>query len=99
MTLLLNKYPGESIDKQFNRVLKYLILEKIIHIPIQEKVPIDFCKTMFVHPTYCLNMRTFSTKFHALCNKYSINPPIDEIMPVLGTRNVNNLQRQLVHNT
>jgi hypothetical protein len=111
MALLLNKYPGEFIDKQFNRVLKKFNInqpltkhnynvqrKKIIHTPIQDKIPIDFGKTMFVHFTYCLNMRTFPEKFHTLWNKYFIESPINEIMPILGTRNVNNLQRQLIHN-
>jgi hypothetical protein len=111
MALLLNKYPGEFIDKQFNRVLKKFNInqpltkhnynvqrKKIIHTPIQDKIPIDFGKTMFVHFTYCLNMRTFPEKFHTLWNKYFIESPINEIIPILGTRNVNNLQRQLIHN-
>ena len=111
IALLLNKYPGNFIDKQFSRVLqKYdinqslansnynALREKIIHAPIQEKIPIDYGKTMFVHFTYCSNMKTFPAKFHAVWNKYFIESPINETRPVLGTRNVNNLQQQLVHN-
>jgi hypothetical protein len=111
MALLLNKYPGNFIDKQFSRVLqKYdinqslansnynALREKIIHAPIQENMPIDYGKTMFVHFTYCSNMKTFPAKFHAVWNKYFIESPINEIRPVIGTRNAKNLQRQLVKN-
>ena len=111
MALLLNKYPSDFIDRQFSRVFqKFNINEpltgnnydvtrdKIIHIPIQEKVPVDFRRTMFVHFTYCLNMKTFPTKFHTLWNKYFSESPINDMVPVLGSRNVKNLQRQLVNN-
>jgi hypothetical protein len=112
MALLLNKYPGGFIDKQFNRLLKKFdihqpldnnnysaLREKIIFSHLQqEEVSIDYGKTMFIHFTYCLNMKTFPTKFHTLWNKYFIESPINEIRPVLGTRNANNLQRQLVCN-
>jgi hypothetical protein len=111
MALLLNKYPGVFIDKQFDRLLKKFnihqplnnnnynaLREKIISSHIQEEIPIDYGKTMFIHFTYCLNMKTFPTKFHTLWNKYFIESPINEIRPVLGTRNANNLQKQLVRN-
>ncbi|CAF1364639.1 unnamed protein product [Rotaria sp. Silwood1] len=112
MTLLLNKYLGKVIDKQFNRVFKkyyinqpvstknYNILrDKMIYMHMQKKkIPIDYGRTMFVHFTYCLNMKTFPTKFHALWNKYFIQSPINEIKQVLGTHNIKNLQRQLIHN-
>jgi hypothetical protein len=111
MALLLNKYPGVFIDKQFDRLLKKFSIhqplnnnnynalrEKIISSHIQEEIPIDYGKTMFIHFTYCLNMKTFPTKFHTLWNKYFIESPINEIRPVLGTRNANNLQKQLVRN-
>ncbi|CAF3625614.1 unnamed protein product [Rotaria sp. Silwood1] len=78
MALLLNKYPGEFIEKQFNK---------------EEKIPIDYGKTMFIHFTYCLNMKTFPEKFHDLWDKYFMGSPIDEIKPVLGTPNVKNLQQ------
>ncbi|CAF2652357.1 unnamed protein product [Rotaria sp. Silwood2] len=111
MALLLNKYPGDFIDKQFSRVFqKYYITqplstknynisrEKIMCARRQEKILIDYGKTMFVHFTYCLNMKTFPVKFHTLWNKYFIESPINEIKPVLDTRNVKNLQQQLIHN-
>ncbi|CAM4985804.1 unnamed protein product [Rotaria socialis] len=50
---------------------------------------------MFIHFTYCLNIRTLPTKFHTLWNKYFSESPINEIIPVIGTRNVQNLQKQL----
>ncbi|CAF1502723.1 unnamed protein product, partial [Rotaria sp. Silwood1] len=108
MALLLNKYPNKFIDTQFMYILEKLNIEqlltinnyaeyryKIIDSPIKEKVPIDFGKTMFVHFTYCSNMRIFPGKFHTLWNKYFGESPINDIIPTLGTRNVNNLQRRL----
>ncbi|CAF3924473.1 unnamed protein product [Rotaria sordida] len=110
MALLLNKYPNKFIDKQFEHVLlkcnidqllnvnNYeLIRQKIIDSPIKEKMPVDYGNVMFVHFTYCLSMKTFPKKFHALWHKYFGESPINEILPVLGTRNVKNLQRQLIH--
>jgi hypothetical protein len=70
--------------------------QKVFDIPIQEKVPMDYGTTMFVRFTYCSNMKTFPKTFHTLWNKYFIEPPINEIIPILGTRNVDNLQRRLV---
>ncbi|CAF5039469.1 unnamed protein product, partial [Rotaria sp. Silwood1] len=110
MALLLNKYPNKIIDEQFKYVLlKFnigqpldsnnynLIRRKIIETPIKEKVPVDYGKTMFVHFTFCSSMKTFPKKFHTLWDKYFGESPINEVLPVLGTRNVNNLQRRLVH--
>ena len=53
---------------------------------------------MFIHFTYCTNMKSFPSKFHILWNKYFAESPINEIRPVLGTRNVDNLQQRLVFN-
>jgi hypothetical protein len=109
MALLLNRYPASFIDIQFNRLLgKYninqsltnqnyhTIREKIIHTPVKERIKFDYGKTMFVHFTYCSNMRIFPSKFHALWDKYFIESPINEIKPILGTRNVKNLLRKMV---
>ena len=52
---------------------------------------------MFVHFTYCSNMKTFPKKFHTLWDNYFGESPINEVTPILGTRNVDNLQRRLVH--
>ena len=54
-------------------------------------------RTMFVHFTYCSNMRSFPVKFHALWQKYFMDSPINDIVPILRTRNVDNLQQRLVH--
>ncbi|CAF2906318.1 unnamed protein product [Rotaria sp. Silwood2] len=110
VALLLNKYPNKFIDEQFIYILEKLNIEhlltfnnyaqhrqKIIDSPIKEKLPIDYGKTMFVHFTYCSNMRAFPAKFHDLWNKYFGESPINDIIPTLGTRNVNNFQRRLVH--
>ena len=110
MALLLNKYPGHFVDQQFHRLFyKFGINEplgihnyesyrqKILDSPIQSKTVVDHSRTMFVHFTYCSNMRTFPSKFHTLWQKYFMESPINDIVPVLGTRNVQNLQRRLVH--
>ncbi|CAF3643168.1 unnamed protein product [Rotaria socialis] len=96
VALLLNKYPGEFLEKQFNRVFKkydmnqpisnknYSTLrEKIIYADTNAKFIIYYNKTMFVHFTYCLNMKAFPIKFHTLWNKYFIESPINEMKPVL----------------
>jgi len=71
--------------------------QRVIDTSYEEKVPTDYKKTLFVHFTYCSDMATFPRKFHTLWNKYFEHSPINEVNPILGTRNVHNLQRQLVH--
>ena len=110
MALVMNRYPVKFIDQQFDRVLQKfnisdplsmynydMLRRRVIDTPYKDKVPIDYSKTLFVHFTYCSNMTTFPKQFHSLWNKYFEQSPINEIAPILGTRNVNNLQRQLVH--
>ncbi|CAF1424867.1 unnamed protein product [Adineta steineri] len=110
MALLLNQYPINFIDQQFNRVLvKFNILQpltstnydtirlQIIDSPIKIKEPINHGRTMFVHFTYCSSMKSFPQKFHQLWNKYFSESPINDITPMLGTRNADNLQQRLVH--
>ena len=110
MALLMNRYPSKFIDNQFTRLFSKLDIheiltttnypqyrKKIIDSPIQTKLPIDHGTKMFVHFTYCTNMRTFPKQFHELWNKYFEESPVNEIIPVLGTRNLPNLQRRLVH--
>ncbi|CAF0730774.1 unnamed protein product [Adineta steineri] len=62
VALLLNKYPGEFIDKQINQMLTTnnygIIREEILNNPCQEKVPIDYCGTMFVHFAFYSNINT-----------------------------------------
>jgi hypothetical protein len=110
MALLLNHYPIKFIDQQFNFLLQkfsinqpitqnnYQVLrQQIINTPYKEKRPIDYNTTMFVHFTYCSTMRTFPRKFHELWDKYFEESPINEIIPILGTLNTDNLQQRLVH--
>lgn len=109
MALLLNKYPDKFIEQQFRRIFNKLgttealcsenydtFRQKAIQMEAQEDIPIDHRKTMFVHFTYCSNMRTFPVKFHALWQKYFQDSPINGLTPILGTRNVDNLQRRLI---
>ena len=108
MALLLNKYPNSLVQAQFSRVLEKFHIQlditavnydeirgKIISSPCQDEQEIDYQKNMFVHFTYCSSMRTFPIRFHTLWNKYFSTSPINDINPILGTRNVNNLQLQL----
>ncbi|CAM4851158.1 unnamed protein product [Rotaria magnacalcarata] len=110
MALLLNKYPNKIIDEQFDNVLvKFGIIEpltpvnynrfrqKIIDSPIKEKLSVNYDKSIFVHFTYCSSMKTFPIKFHTLWSKYFDKSPINEVIPILGTRNADNLQKRLIH--
>ncbi|CAF1268702.1 unnamed protein product [Rotaria sordida] len=100
MTLLLNKYPNKLIEEQFNNVLlkcnidqplinsnydKYR--QKVIDSPMKQKATIDYEAVMFIHFTYCSTMKTFPAKFHLLWHKYFQESPINEVRPILGTRN------------
>ena len=42
-------------------------------------------------------MRLFPKQFHDIWNKYFGDSPINDIIPVLGTRNTDNLQQRLIH--
>ncbi|CAF4104301.1 unnamed protein product, partial [Rotaria magnacalcarata] len=110
MALLLNKYPNKIIDEQFNNMLlKFNVSElltfnnyvkyrqAVIDSPVKEKLSVNYEKSIFVHFTYCSSMKAFPIKFHTLWEKYFDKSPINEVIPILGTRNVDNLQRQLIH--
>jgi hypothetical protein len=110
MALLLNKNPGACIDQQFTRLLHKFnisqpltsnsclaIRQTIINSPVRIKQPIDYGRIMFIHFTYCSNMRTFPAKFYSLWQKHFHESPINDVAPILGTRNVHNLERRLVH--
>lgn len=110
MALSLNRYPDQFIDGQFHRLFQTLGIhhiltednydqyrQKIIVGLIQPKPPINHGTSMFVHFTYYSNMRSFPKKFHELWQKYFDQSAINDIVPMLGTRNVLNLQRRLVH--
>ncbi|CAF4590783.1 unnamed protein product [Rotaria socialis] len=107
MALLLNKYPNKIIDEQFNNMLlKFNVngplnfnnygryRQIVINSPVKEKSSINYDKSIFAHFTYCSSMKTFPVKFHSLWDKYFDKSPINEVIPILGTRNVDNLQRR-----
>ena len=109
MALLLNRYPSQFITEQFNRVLLKFningpvslsnyetIRKQIIDTPSKEKATIEYDTQLFVHFTYCSSMRSFPRQFHMLWERYFGESPINGVTPILGTRNVNNLQQQLV---
>jgi hypothetical protein len=110
MALILNKYPCQFINKQFDRVFEKLkitepitrmnygsIRQQMVNSSFQMKEPVNYGQTIFVHFTYCSSMKIFPKKFHTLWKKHFSESPIDDITPVLGARNVHNLQRRLVH--
>ncbi|CAF1353832.1 unnamed protein product [Rotaria sordida] len=102
IALLLNKYTNKFIDEQFKNLLQKLNIQpltcnnyanyrqEVIGSPIKEIVPVDYGKTIFVHFTYCSSMRTFPKKFHTLWKKYFGKSPINDVLPILGTRNIKN---------
>ena len=107
MALLLNKYPDTLIQKQFELVFRKLnitvpvssqnyetIRSIVVTAPHQERLPVDYENNLFVHFTYCASMKAFPIRFHSLWRKYFSSSPINDITPILGTRNVLNLQRQ-----
>ncbi|CAF3534844.1 unnamed protein product [Rotaria sp. Silwood2] len=108
MSLLLNKYSNQIIEQQFNNVLLKFNIDQpltiinydkcrqnVLDSPYKERIVIDYDKVMFIHFTYCSSMKTFPFQFHTLWSKYFGESPINEVTPVLGTRNVQNLQRRL----
>ena len=111
VALLLNKYPASFISAQFDSLFKKFtigrvidehnysdIREQVICLPQNEKRSIEYDTHLFVHFTYCTNMRSFPRQFHILWQKYFDTSPISQITPILGTRNVDNLQRRMVRN-
>ena len=113
MALLLNKYPNNFIDNQFNRIFtKYNInthlthenytneRNKIINKPITKEVQLNtkYNQSMYIHFTYCTSMVNFPKKFNELWKKYFEDSPINDINPILCTRNTNNLQLRLTYN-
>ncbi|CAF1540173.1 unnamed protein product, partial [Rotaria sordida] len=104
------KYPNKIIEQQFNNVLLRFDIDQpltainynkyrqnVLDSPYTEPIEIDYDKVMFIHITYCSSMKGFPLKFHTIWNKYFGESPINEIRPILGTRNVKNLQRRLTN--
>ncbi|CAF1199245.1 unnamed protein product [Adineta ricciae] len=109
LALLLNQYPIKFIDQEFNHVFYKFdihqpltsnnyndIRQLILNSPKNIKQPVNYGQSMFFHFTYCSNMKTFPRKFRELWNKYFSESPINDIIPMLGTRNVPNLNLRLV---
>ena len=112
MTLLLNKYPPQLIENQFKAVLdKFRFLElfnahnynslrtEIVSTTRNEQPAIEHDKTLFVHFTYCPNMRLFPTRFHELWRKHFAESPINGIQPILGKISLDNLQSVMIHHS
>ena len=112
VALLLNKYPASLIQEQFDKVLLPFqtdgqmsihnynnVRQQVISSLQKEKVDTNYETNLFIHFTYCLSMRTFPVHFLSLWRKYFIQSPINDIAPVLGTRNVQNLQLKLTNSS
>lgn len=111
ISLLLNKYPNDFIQKQFESILKRLnVLNPIsaqnystIQLQItqtefpRERTTIDHVSNLFIHFTYCCSMRTLPSRFRTLWHKYFADSPIRDIKPIVSTRNASNLQHRLAH--
>ncbi|CAF3413328.1 unnamed protein product, partial [Rotaria socialis] len=93
--LVLNSIIG--IDEPLTLTNYNRSRQKIIDSPSKDKLLVNYEKSIFVHFTYCSSMKTFPMKFHTLWEKYFDKSPINEVTPILGTRNVDNLQRRLIH--
>ncbi|CAF4499494.1 unnamed protein product, partial [Rotaria socialis] len=74
------------------------IRSTIISRQYQSQQPIDYENNIFIHFTFCSSMRQFPKEFHNLWQKYFNSTPITDIQPILGTRNVHNLQQELFGN-
>ena len=70
----------------------------IVYYPFQEQQPADYKNNLFIHFIFCSGMKNFPVDFHNLWNKYFYISPINDIHPILRTRNANNLQRELTKN-
>ena len=111
MSLLLNKYPNAFIQEQFESVLKKANVSHTVSAQnystvrsqitqtqfSKEKTTIDHESHLFIHFTYCCSMNKFPSQFRTLWHRYFDHSPIGDINPIVSTRNVDNLQRRLVH--
>ena len=110
MALLLKKYPESFISKQFELVLQIFNISETISLQnykqirfiimstaYEQKIQVDYDKNLFIYFTYCTKLRTFPIRFHILWREYFSLSPINDFNPVVATRNVLNLQNQLVH--
>ena len=111
LSLLLNKYPNQLIEEQFRKMFEKFNTEQprttseylstrltIISNSIEEIRQVDYEYNMFIHFTFCSSMKHFPRQFHILWNKYFNSSPINDIKPILSTRNPENLLRTLVSN-
>ncbi|CAF1457842.1 unnamed protein product, partial [Rotaria sordida] len=110
MALLLNRYPNKIIEQQFNNVLLRFNIDQplttinydkyrqnVLDSPYIKPIGIDYDKVMFIHFTYCSSMKGFPLKFHTIWNKYFGESPINEIRPILGTRNLKEKRQELAN--
>ncbi|CAF1092235.1 unnamed protein product [Rotaria sordida] len=92
MALMVKKYPNEFIQEQFNHVLLKLNINQPLtcsnYSNYRQRIIDSPVKEKI--PIDYINSMLYGT------NTFG-ESPINEVIPVLGTRNVNNLQRRLMH--
>jgi hypothetical protein len=110
MSLLLNKYPIRFILKQFERVTQtfqcavpnrknYSSIRRVfLHTAdnITKKAKIDFEVNILCHFSYCKGMNDFPTRFHKLWNDCFSDTAICNMIPIVGSKKLDNLQDYLV---
>lgn len=109
MSLLLNKYLDKAIQEQIDNMFKKINTKEPIHAnsynnvrsiiisnPYKPRQSVDCANNISIHFTFCSSMTNFSIHYHYLWDKYFSNSHINDSTPMLGTRNVQNLQRESV---
>ena len=74
----------------------HLARQTIISSEQNEKQSVDYENNIFIHFTFCTSMLRFPNQFSSLWHKYFASSPIQDLNPILGPRNVNNLQLDLI---
>jgi hypothetical protein len=110
MALLLNGYPLQFILEQFRRVSQvfqckqpnlknYCRVRRSVLDNTRQNLTLaklDFEANIFFHFSFCKGMKDFSARFHRLWHECFMDTGISGIKPIVGTRNLQNLQEYLV---
>jgi hypothetical protein len=110
MSLLLNKYPNNFIQRQFKRVLQtfkcavptrknYSKIRKVFLEAIgnnEKKAVVDFNSNIICHFSFCKGMNDFSTRFYKIWDDCFSDTAISIMKPIVGYKKLHNLQDYLV---
>lgn len=112
MALLLNGYPLNIIQRQFQKAFtdmnctwpdeySYQTIRKTFlahfHAKKEKKTKkIEFDRNLILHFSYCKGMETFAAQFHKLWNELFRHFALSNINPIIGYRNCDSLQQRLV---